>query len=502
MYQSQLVLLCIMAWYKSFGITTLIGVMLGIFVVVPALWIVSLAGVAAAVWYLPTVRTRWNGVLAGWWIFTVKASLALLYFWSAYPIDWLGFSLGPLEPVIIFFYWLTGSLWLGVGGVGLYIGLRLVYKVSTYYRLLLIPVVWLVADWLGAMSFSLFTLGPGGSINTQFSFGFIGYALAQHNMLIQIAAVAGVFGLTVLVVVLALGGLQLWQLNKRIILVGGVTLLLGTSVIPLAPQANTDDVYAVAVVNTQFPTDSRFTDESQELVRKAITVALEEAIAAGVDYVILPEDTRFFDQSDSDLLRAYATFRYGQSDTIIIDSGRSTIDGMTTLNSVIYDGTTSDIYQSQKRYLVPQGEFLPYLYEGILRLVGYTDVLDFLAEQLSYRVGDNTSQADFAANIPGVLFCFESNNPSGVRTIMKERNGEMPFVAHVISHAWFNDPYILWQQTEAMLRIQAIWNNTYIVSAGNHAPGYMIDPRGQITQPQVLLSDQYWELGLVMVPKN
>jgi len=143
---------------------------------------------------------------------------------------------------------------------------------------------------------------------------------------------------------------------------------------------------------------------------------------------------------------------------------------------------------------------LPYFYKSILQFVGYQSAVDFLESKLSYRIGKDTSQSDFADHIPGILFCFESTDPLGVRTIMKERNGEVPFIAHVISHAWFNNPRALWQQTEAMLRIQAIWNDTYIVSAGNHASGYTVTPLGAIVYPTVLDEGEYWKLHVTKVP--
>jgi apolipoprotein N-acyltransferase len=490
-----------MDWYKTvFGIPTLIGLMIGSGFVIPAFWLVSIAGVAWCIDYCMQQSSWRVGLGVAVWIWTVKALITTSFFTSAYPIDWLGSSLGPLEPLIIFFYWSTVSLWLGIGGVGLYAGIYIAKRVSIWWSYVVLPVFWILGELLGALSFSFFTYGPGGSLTTQFSFGYIGYVLAAHGWLIELAHVYGVFGLSLVAILLAVAARQFWG-NKRWLVIVAIVLLLITSTL----RFNTKDIpntdfYRVATIDTSSPTADRFSERGRVALEQQLTMAFDAALAAEVDYIIFPEDTRYFDQQDMDVLRAYMTFQYGVTDTIIIDSSRVQQSEQTVLQAIAYDGKSKDLYESQKRYLVPQGEFLPYFYQGVLQLVGYDAAIDFLQESLSYQVGDDTSQADFSERIPGILFCFESIDPLGVRTIMKERNGNVPFVAHVVSHAWFHTPDGLWQQAESMLRIQAIWNDIHIVSAGNHMPGYTVSPAGEVLHPTVVDQGEYWKLNVIEIP--
>jgi len=126
-------------------------------------------------------------------------------------------------------------------------------------------------------------------------------------------------------------------------------------------------------------------------------------------------------------------------------------------------------------------------------------LIDFLEEKLEFRVTDDVSQADYSDRAPGVLFCFESNYPLAVHTLLRERPDGFPFVAHVVSHAWFNDSPVLRHQLEAMLQAQAVWNDVYIVVAANHAPGYTITPRGTILIPDPIASGPHWELRQVTI---
>jgi hypothetical protein len=87
-----------------------------------------------------------------------------------------------------------------------------------------------------------------------------------------------------------------------------------------------------------------------------------------------------------------------------------------------------------------------------------------------------------------------------VRTIMKER-GSVPFIAHPVSHAWFTEPFALWNQLETMLQVQAVWNQSYIVSSGNQVRGYAVTPTGAIVYPKQVQSGDNWSLGIVQIPR-
>lgn len=136
----------------------------------------------------------------------------------------------------------------------------------------------------------------------------------------------------------------------------------------------------------------------------------------------------------------------------------------------------------------------------MLQTVGFGESLNYLSQSMSYRVGPWTNQSSAAANVPGILFCFESFAPRGVRTLVEERT-KMPFVAHIASHAWFHEPYTLWSQMETMLRVQAVWNQQYVVSVGNMMSGKVYAPNGAVINMKVLERGEKWELKQVFIPR-
>lgn len=484
-----------MTWYNNpFFQTTLLGILLGIGFMIPPLWPLGLLGIAGLFYQLRQQVYSWRQL---WWIWFIKSLLVAIWVWRVYPIGWIGFELGWIELPMIGFYWSTVSAAMAVGGIGLYVLTKIYLRYAPRrFFIVAFPLLWLLAETVGSLAFAVFLYGPGGSIGATFSMGYVGYLLGEHAVLIQLAQIYGVYGLTVAYVAIALLGLWLYQNKyKKVLYVAGGLLLL-ISNLTVSEKLGDLDKIKIAVVDTVLPNT---VEVSQ------IQAIHQEVIAAAnphnPDYVLFPEDARVFDQSlASSSLRALLSFQYAGTDTIFIDSGRiETADGA-LLQAAIFNTNTNELYQSQKRYLVPQGEYLPHVYSWLLTLVGGAESSQALQERLAYRVGPETSQTHFDSSIPAVLFCFEVVDPHGVARAIGEREESTPFVAHILSHAWIHHSEIFTHQLETMLRVQAIWNDTYIVSAANYAQGYTITPRGSIEYPEAVATGEHWQLGIIEIP--
>jgi apolipoprotein N-acyltransferase len=167
--------------------------------------------------------------------------------------------------------------------------------------------------------------------------------------------------------------------------------------------------------------------------------------------------------------------------------------GEAYVRASIFDGSRHAVYSYDKQYLVPQGEYVPYLYAGVLRLLGLGDVVERLKKDSAYQPGILTpANGVVPADIPGVLFCFESVRPDGV--ISLQRLGAVPFVVHPLSHGWFHQPEQLWHQLDTMLRIQSRYSGVPIVSAGNMVSGKLYLPNGQIETGEVVHAGDGWLL--------
>jgi apolipoprotein N-acyltransferase len=260
----------------------------------------------------------------------------------------------------------------------------------------------------------------------------------------------------------------------------------------------------IAVVSTTF--DSRFdlADVTGELRQTALDNAVGAASRLPVAYIILPEDSRYLqtrfgaDLQGSNLINAYR-FAGGDTSKMLIDSSRvDTNPGEVGLRSYLLDGKSNQVFEFDKQYLVPQGEFMPYSTSYLFSLFGFKEDVNLQALDSAYRPGPKLQVGTIPNNIPAVLFCSEAVNPFGVANII--RNRPVPFVASPVSHAWFHNSTILSAQVDTMLRIQAVMNSVFIVSAGNMEESKVYTPTGIIKFGDLKASGEYWSVTMVSLP--
>jgi apolipoprotein N-acyltransferase len=368
----------------------------------------------------------------------------------------------------------------------------------------LIPLIWIFSEVVGSLLFATATFGPGGTILPVLSFGYVGYLAANHALLIQFAQIGGVYSLGLLVSTVSV--LAVWvhikkpSFKKYVYVIGCVLFITSFTSIE-QPADNATDSYSIAIVDTDFSLEELKDPKGRVLLASKLEEAVQQALLLETDYILLPEDSRYFNyQNDAQLERSQFSFRTDRQSVIIVDSGSVNDEEKSVVESFVYNGKEQVVDQSHKRYLVPQGEYMPTLYLHVLHLFGRNETVDDLTSVIAFEVGSNTSQAGFAKTSPGVLFCFESVSPWSVRQIINER-GSVPFIAHPVSHAWFHESSVLQKQLENMVRIQAIWNQEYIVSAGNRVRGYAITQNGNIIRPKEVVEQTDWSVSVVFVPK-
>ncbi|MFM2339512.1 MAG: Apolipoprotein N-acyltransferase [Candidatus Parcubacteria bacterium] len=417
--------------------------------------------------------------------FGAKALVSLVWFWYTYPIVWL-FELAPSTQLIaIFLYWVTAALWLSTAGIVL----ALLWRVFSFWcsRIYLLPLLWVVAEYLGAVVFSLLTIGPGAYITGAFSFGHIGYLFVWLAPLAQWGGVygVGIFGLYGIVMVYQF--LRTKQKGVAIISMSVMIGLYGVSDVMLSE--NKPDT-AITLVNTTF--DSSVAAEERQ---KALGEMVASALATESDYILLPEDARYLYAFESQRVGAQVAIEAWQilhatKTPIMIDSGRTPDQstGQAIQRAYIW-GNGNNIYTAEKQYLVPQGEYMPTLYTFLLRVAGLQEVADTLTETINYRSSNRVVEAHAPASIPNILFCFESVSPLAAKRLVQQRPSD--FIVHPMSHSWFHTPTMLWRQLDSMLRFQAIYAQTPIVSVGNEVAGKLYLPTGQVVVPRTVAAFPY-----------
>jgi hypothetical protein len=117
--------------------------------------------------------------------------------------------------------------------------------------------LWVGGEVLGALTFSLYTTGPGSYLTAGFSFGQSGYALAQHELLLGVAVWGSVYALSLCVYIGAYSVYLLRQQYHYVVLLVGLILL--TSVVsPPWLTNHTTETPTVALIATDITPDSLF----------------------------------------------------------------------------------------------------------------------------------------------------------------------------------------------------------------------------------------------------
>ena len=486
------------------------GLFLGIGFVVSELWFLGLVGVGFLVYLVfgkddtESEKSKrrlhyWGGSLA----FVTKAALATSVLWSVYPIAWLSDKWWWAELLMIGLYWVLAATALGAFGfLVVYLSLQIKQRFGIAVAASLLPVWWVVAEILGSLVFSLVFYGAGGTVNVAYSLGYVGYLLAEHHSLLLLAKVYGVYGLSVFFIYLGIGLLWLWQTAKIKItitysfslLIFIIVLLVVTAKIdftnPLSPSGQT-----VMIIDTKFGgTDYYSLTDYTALKAAEVEKAVDAALLLQPDYLLLPEGAGFIaNEDDLEFARRRLGFFYNESETVIIDSGTKLLpNGDKLVRGVIYDGKNKELSEVFKSYLVPQGEYLPYVFLAILKITASEEFLAETKKELNFIAG---KENDFLkdSHLPVILFCFGSVDPAAVWRKL-QASATPPFVAHPISHAWFNNSKILEHQLDQMLKIQAVWNGVPIVSAGNMVDGALYTKTGQKVLPQVLQTEKWWQI--------
>ncbi len=478
------------------------GAFLGIGFIVPALWWL---GVVALIWSLYFVRkatTYRHLILVQFIIWWIKSICSLSWYVSTYPIEWIDIPNQLHQIILIVLYWCTSSAWLALGGVALAIIGRFLYvqkgiSKSLWYSLM--PAVWLLSELVSGGTFAIFSFGPGSIVDSYFvSLGMVGYLLGTTSLGVWLAFVGGVYGLSFIVVSAASFILLLVQAKKvkSLVLFLFVICIVGIWCNQRQLPYLKNNVTVISI-DTQLEAALLNSLDGEQVKINTVRTAVDHAVGVSPAVIVLPEDSRYlqsqFNSLYPDQAMSMFLFTHQNTETILIDSGRQETDnGMTVLRANVFDGVSKKIWQFDKQYLVPQGEYMPYLYQVLFTMLGFKSEIAVIGQDSAYRPGPLVQTASLPAYIPGVLFCFESISPTGVPKLEQSRT--LPFVAHPISHAWFHNPVILWSQLDVMLQLQARYSGVPIVSAGNMAVGKLYLPNGVIETGKVIGEGDRYQL--------
>lgn len=475
--------------YHNIAYATSAGLLAGFSFLMEWGWVCMLIGLVLFVQVVVTANTTKQIFLYSWLFASGKSAGGVWWFWDTYPLTTLGFEPGVAPVLLIFFYWLTVALVLGLG-VALVLTLaKVVCKQYWYY---LLPVSFVLGEVAGSFLFSVYLYGEGGSINAAFSYGYVGYVIPSFVASLPVY-LAGVYGASATMVLLAMSIREtFWQ--RRSLQLSALAGLVGVMIVGnywinyhVAPEPLNLKVVAI---DSQFNKAFLAQERGFANKREAVLEAVERVSTAGADYILLPEDSRFTKNFNSPA-EALRWLRERYKTGVVIDSARTaTVTGDVVLRAYYYDIENNRVSEIDKQYLVPQGEFVPYIVSWPLVAFGRLAVLESMSKRFNYVPGPQREYEHFRSTAPGMIFCFEIADPLSGRVVQNAHPTN--FLVHAASHSWFSNPESLWRQIETMLFMQAIWNKVPIVMAGNVIEGGVYLPQQEKGSGTLLEKSSNW----------
>lgn len=315
-------------------------------------------------WTAFLVGCVYFGVVVSW-MFTIKtAEIA-----QGFMIKLVGFSAGLI---------MTASFALGfVLFLWLYRLFKL--KLTEGRALILVPVLWLVAEYARAVIFSITSMGPGGRIGPYWTFGNFGYYLAE-TPLVFMARFGGLYLLSGVVALLFVAGYQSYK-KRSIVPLAPVVLVLATLSwlgYTLYAQSNGSQRMVGALRYPYKDQPTMFSKESYEQLKGFSDRSL--------DVLVLPEYSHYFEEgieADKPVIGRVMK----KSDGLIIHSARENVAGIGH-NMLTFQATDGKLLnQQQKWFVVPAGEYVPYLYQVVLAYAGQEQLLLDFNNQKSVNRG-------------------------------------------------------------------------------------------------------------------
>jgi len=426
-----------------------------------------------------------------------------LFSWlfATYPFEWLGIT-AKTNAVLIFglvtIFWLIQIIFLGLFvAVFAWLLKLIINKLPKFIFLIIIPAIWIVLEYARAWGFGFLWIGNESFLGPHWTFGNLAYTLHNSSQFIQLADIAGIYGISFLVVFintilfLILRELKLGKIFKKesnlisIIILNLLLVLVASSWASYGIYKLKSDFHKnnaneakIALLQTNFASRNEFNSYKNKEVLDTILNLLKspEFQSNNPDFIIMPEGFGIISLIEDNNLVKYMlgdSWRPGQ----IYLENQKILDENEKIKSrlLFYDLEKEELIGfHDKVLLVPNGDYLPYIAKIFLKLYSF----DIQHEQKLYQKGDKIEPTKTPKGIIGGTVCSSVISPYIHREMT---NKGADFLVVVSSDAPFHGSISLLTQNLAMSKLRAVENRRYLAQATNMGYSFLINPKGKIS---------------------
>lgn len=404
---------------------------------------------------------------------------AFLFSYLAGIVFWFGIIYWLIHVTLIGLILLVAYLALYFGIFGLIISSTRSH-VHTFTRLLFIPSVWVLLEYLRSYLF------------TGFGWAFLGYSQYLNLPIIQIANITGVWGVSFLVMMVnvliySVMRYALCAMRKKEkkslffnycllpLLLLFLSLGYGFYKLRTTHDARRGRTLKISVIQPNIPQSIKWQESAKDEIWSQYLSLSRKALKDKPDLIIWPEaalpGTLQKDPYLKNNLKALV-----RDIRIPLLLGAVSLDGDNYYNRAILISKQGEFSQHyDKLRLVPFGEYIP-----LKRILPFLETIvpigDFSAGKEYTVFAFNAKRIAQSAQRFSVLICFEDIFPQLSRRFVKEG---AEFLINITNDAWFGNTSSPYQHLSASV-FRAVENGVYLVRAANTGISAFITPEGRV----------------------
>ena len=480
--------------YKDILIILISGAILSLAFIKYQLGWIMLFGAVPFFWYISNLEkrklTNKQFIMRVWgvgvvffaitvsWIYTIRATDLIADPW----LRWLFLS---LTLIIIITIYSMGFLIFAI------VIQRFKVNLKDPKSFLLIPAIWIVCEFLRSFIFSLVWAGKGATYGDFWNFGNFGFAASVTPMAYG-GRMFGFYGISFLVVLLNLAIYQLifGKLKKQAIICLTLVVLVPSLGFILWRGDRTDSTAKAGLtfLESDFTIQGDYRDDLIYEIKK------QNIDKTGI--LIMPEYSDIFSENDtsgkdSELI---GIFTNKNKNLNIITSVSLESDAGRTNSVVLYNEKGELLKYQDKQFLIPGGEYVPYLYQAILIASGNSSFVVSHQQDKTVLKGSKPAEPIEISGVKyGVLACSGAIAPQYYQGLTK--NGAEVLINSASIASMGLDGFYF-DQSKQMARFIAVANNKQFVQSSRGGQSYVISKDGKFELQSKGAKTQYFNIDI------
>ena len=392
-------------------------------------------------------------------------------------------TFGGLAAPVATFAMLMLALYLGVyPALSALVTSHLVRRIG-WRGLLLFPATWVATEYV-----------RGSYIMGGFPWVPLGNSQVSVLPIVQLASVAGVYGLSMLVALVnALLALALLSIGRR-----RQVLLAAAIVVPLACALwgvwrlrddglrREGEPLAVGLVQPNIAQDAKWDARQARRIFTTHVAITRDIARRGARFVLWPESSLPFRFDDHPEGRAALEDLVRELDIHLLFGADELVEGRTSYNSAFLlspEGERLAVYR--KIHLVPFGEFIPY---GSW-LEFFPPLVETLGGFAPFAPGDAVVMLPLGDGLTSTAICYEVVYPALIAEAVRQGS---QLLTTITNDGWYGSSSAPYQHFE-MAAMRAVEQGRYLVRAANTGISGFVDPYGRVIERSAIFE----EAGLV-----